>query len=89
MDTTDSGASFGEPFDQTNNQVPGLEGDSDGTAASDTRSAAQRGDGEDADEVDLDPGEADLDDQYDEKQPGRPGAGGEIPLPPAIRPTST
>lgn len=33
------------PFDQTNGVVSGLDGDSDGTAASDTGSAAERGDG--------------------------------------------
>jgi hypothetical protein len=82
MDTNNSGASSGEPFDQTNNQVPGLEGDSDGTAASDTQSAAQRENGDGADDVDLD-------DQFDEKRPGRPGSQGQVPLPPAIRPTST
>ncbi len=31
------------PFDQTNGLVEGLEGDSDGTAASDTTSAEERG----------------------------------------------
>lgn len=33
-----------EPFDQTNGVVSGLDGESDGTAASDTGSAADRGD---------------------------------------------
>ena len=36
--------SIAQPFDQTNDQVDGLEGDSDGTAESDLRSAAERGD---------------------------------------------
>ena len=85
MDTTDSGASLGEPFDQTNQVVEGLEGDSDGTAASDTKSEAERGDADDAGGSD----DVDLNDQFDENRPGRPGAGGQVPLPPAIRPTST
>ncbi len=33
-----------EPFDQTNGLVDGLEGDSDGTAESDLKSAQERGD---------------------------------------------
>jgi len=31
-----------DAFDQTNGQVPGLDGDSDGTADSDTQSEAER-----------------------------------------------
>ena len=33
-----------QPFDQTNGLVEGLEGDSDGTAESDLKSANERGD---------------------------------------------
>jgi hypothetical protein len=36
--------SIAEPFDQTNGLVEGLEGDSDGTAESDLKSAEERGD---------------------------------------------
>lgn len=38
----DDGASLDRPFDQTNDVVAGLEGDSDGTADSDTKSKADR-----------------------------------------------
>jgi hypothetical protein len=38
----DDGASLDRPFDQTNDAVAGLEGDSDGTADSDTESRADR-----------------------------------------------
>jgi len=34
----------GQPFDQTNGQVEGLEGDSDGSIESDTASRAERSD---------------------------------------------
>jgi hypothetical protein len=40
--TDDDGASLDRPFDQTNDAVAGLEGDSDGTAESDTESKADR-----------------------------------------------
>jgi hypothetical protein len=33
-----------QPFDQTNGMMPGSDGESDGTAESDTASAADRGD---------------------------------------------
>jgi hypothetical protein len=36
--------SIGHVFDQTNGVIEGVEGDSDGTAESDVRSAAERGD---------------------------------------------
>ena len=37
--------SIAEPFDQTNGMMPGSDGESDGTAASDTSSAGEREDG--------------------------------------------
>ncbi|MFC0678178.1 hypothetical protein ACFFGH_10035 [Lysobacter korlensis] len=44
-DSRDSGDdAIAEPFDQTNGLVVGLEGDSDGTADSDLKSASDRGD---------------------------------------------
>jgi hypothetical protein len=39
--------SVAQPFDQTNGMIPDDDGDSDGTAASDTASAAERDDGGD------------------------------------------
>ena len=40
----DDDDSIGHVFDQTNGVIEGVEGDSDGTAESDVRSAAERGD---------------------------------------------
>ncbi|HEV7623801.1 MAG TPA: hypothetical protein VGO26_06665 [Amnibacterium sp.] len=49
MDTSDAerrvdDETIAKPFDQTNGMMPDAEGDSDGTAASDTASSAERAD---------------------------------------------
>jgi hypothetical protein len=42
MSTPSGDDPIAEPFDQTNGMMPGADGDSDGTAESDTTSAADR-----------------------------------------------
>ena len=46
--STTSGDDPVAPFDQTNGMMPGADGESDGTAESDTASAADRTDEDDA-----------------------------------------
>ncbi|MFC0682272.1 hypothetical protein ACFFGH_30960 [Lysobacter korlensis] len=50
MDRSNQGEGAAEGFDPTNGMVDGLEGDSDGTAEADTRSEAERGADDDADD---------------------------------------
>jgi hypothetical protein len=50
-----------EPFDQTNGMISGDDGESDGTAASDTASAAERDDDGEAGALQQDGGQGGLD----------------------------
>ena len=72
-DEKDPLADPGRPFDQTNGLADGLEGDSDGTAASDDASEAER--------VDRDQGGADDADGLLTIRKGDPVTGGGNPNP--------